>query len=178
MKRVSQGLLLFFFIIFLVGAMWAIRHALDLPFRSTNDALHKEDSSFDLDFMIPAGTYLDEKATIGEVLRLRFRGQTSLCGRAAHAVSELIPPRYRAFADLALFSFWFFCFMCFLRVFTFAGYGRALRGSLFLAGLTYYFMPDFSPGRIDDAVFIVIPALIILLRIWLHPRKKERIRET
>jgi hypothetical protein len=64
--------------------------------------------------------------------------------------------------------------MTFFRVFTFMGYGRSLRGSLFLGGVTYYFMPDFSPGRADDIFFLAVPLLIILLRKYILRRKEKR----
>jgi hypothetical protein len=37
-------------------------------------------------------------------------------------------------------------------------------------------MPDFSPGRLDDVVFLGVPLLIITLRIYLL-RSKERRRK-
>jgi membrane protein DedA with SNARE-associated domain len=64
--------------------------------------------------------------------------------------------------------------MTFFRIFTFMGYSRALRASLMLGGITYYFMPDFSPGKGDDILFIVVPLLIIALRIYLIWRKERR----
>ena len=75
-----------------------------------------------------------------------------------------------------VFLFWAFLFMTFFRVFTFMGYGRALRGSLLLGGLVYFFMPDFSPEKIDDTVFIGIPLSIIILRAYISRRKKKRDR--
>jgi len=71
--------------------------------------------------------------------------------------------------------------MTFFRVFTFMGYGRALRGSLLLGGVTYYFMPDFSPGRSDDIAFIGLSLLIILLPKYIlrwKKRRKEEVVET
>ncbi len=159
-----------------LGGYLIARHTLKLPFRPTNDALHQKGSEFTLDFLIPAGTYLDERITIGEVIQIRFKKEKSIYERVIRALSDLIPPRYRLFADLLLFCFWFFCFMALSRVFTFMGYGRSLRASLLLGGITYYFMPDFSPGRLDDVVFLGVPLLIIALRIYLL-RRKERRRE-
>ena len=52
------------------------------------------------------------------------------------------------------------------------GYGRAFRGSLFLGGCAYYFMPDFSPGKGDDIFFVGVALLIIIIRAYLHHRKK------
>jgi hypothetical protein len=92
-----------------------------------------------------------------------------------HAFSQLITPKYRYMADLLLFLFWAFIYMTFLRVFTFMGYGRAIRVSLVLGGLSYYFLPDFSPGRFDDIIFICIALLIIILRVYIRKKKKRKI---
>lgn len=64
--------------------------------------------------------------------------------------------------------------MTFFRVFTFLGYGRALRASLLLGGVTYYFMPDLSVGSVDDALFLAIPVLLILLRLVFIRRRRKR----
>jgi hypothetical protein len=37
-------------------------------------------------------------------------------------------------------------------------------------------MPDFSPEKIDDTVFIGIPLSIIILRAYISRRKKKRDR--
>ena len=166
-------LLLVLFASLCLGGYLAARHILKLSFRSTNDALHQRGSEFTLDFLIPAGTYLDEKITIREVIQIRFKKEKSLHERVFRAISDQIPPRYRLLANLLLFCFWLFCFMALFRVFTFMGYGRSLRTSLLLGGITYYFMPDFSPGRLDDVMFLIVPLLIIALRIYLL-RSKER----
>jgi hypothetical protein len=64
--------------------------------------------------------------------------------------------------------------MTFLRIFTFMRYARALRVSLFLGGVTYYFMPDFTPGIRDDIVFLAFALFIIFLRAWWVRRKKRK----
>ena len=151
-----------------------VKHILHLPFRSTNDALHKKNSAFTLDFIIPSGTYLDKTITIGEVIKIRFTKEKTPYEKVLRAFFDLIPHRYRFLANLFLFLFWFLCFMTFFRVFTFMGYGRSLRGSLFFGGITYYFMPDFLPGKGDDILFIGLPVLIILLRTYIHRRKEKR----
>jgi hypothetical protein len=161
---------------FCLGGYFTAQHILDLPFRSTNDALHQKDTGFTLDFLIPAGTHIDERMTIGEVIHIRFKKEQSIYERALRAVSGLIPPRYRLVADLILFCFWLFAFMVIFRIFSFMGYGRSLRLSLLLGGITYYFMPDFSPGRLDDLVFLGAPLVIIVVRICLS-RREERARE-
>jgi hypothetical protein len=175
MRRFTlQIVLLALFVSLCLGGYFFAQHILKLPFRPTNDALHQKDSSFTLDFLIPSGTYLDERITIGQVIQIRLKKEKSIYKRAIGAISDLIPPRYRVVADLFLFFFWFFCFMVLIRIFTFMGYSRSLRASLLLAGIIYYFIPDFSPGRRDDAVFFGIPLLIIAIRIYLVRGKKRR----
>jgi hypothetical protein len=175
MRRFTlQTVLLVLFISLCLGGYLTARHILKLPFRATNDALHQKDSSFTLDFLIPSGTYLDEKITIGEVIQIRLKKEKSIYRRVIGAISDLIPPQYRVVADLFLFFFWFFCFMVLIRIFTFMGYARSLRTSLLLAGIIYYFIPDFSPGRLDDGVFLGAPLLIVALRIYLVRRKERR----
>lgn len=175
MRRFTlQMLLLVLLASLCLGGYLTARHIFKLPFRPTNDSLHQRGSAFTLDFLIPVGTYLDEKITIGEVIQIRFKKEKSIYERVLRVISDLIPPRYRLLADLLLFCFWFFCFMTLIRVFTFMGYGRSLRASLLLGGITYYFMPDFSPGRLDDGVFLGIPLLIIAIRIYLRRRNVRR----
>ncbi|MBW1997897.1 MAG: hypothetical protein JRJ29_08015 [Deltaproteobacteria bacterium] len=172
-KTIAQALLLLLLVSILGGSFLAVRHFLQLPFRATNDALHKKGSAFTLDFLIPSGTHIDEKMTIGQVIRIRFKKESSFYERVLRALSEQIPQRYRYTADLFLFLFWCFLFMTFLRVFTFMGYARTLRTSLLLGGLTYYFMPDFTPGKKDDALFIGFALLIIVIRFILRRRRKN-----
>ena len=175
MRRFTLQLLLLLLLTSLcLGGYLTARHLLKLPFRPTNDTLHQRGSAFTLDFLIPAGTYLDEKITIEEVIKIRFKKEGSFFEKVLRAIAGLIPPRYRLGADLLLFCFWSFCFMTLIRIFTFMGYGRSLRASLLLGGITYYFMPDFSPGKGDDILFIVVPLLIIALRIYLLWRKERR----
>lgn len=159
--------------VFLSGFL-LVRHILHLPFRPTNDALHEKKSAFTLDFLIPSATHLDEKITIGEVIKIRFTKEKAPYKKVLCAFFDLIPHRYRFLANLFLLLFWFLCFMTFFRVFTFMGYGRAMRGSLLFGGITYYFMPDFSPGNNDDILFIGLPLFIILLRIYIYRSRKSR----
>jgi hypothetical protein len=175
MKRtIFQVILLLFLASICLSGFLLFRHVLQLPFRSTNDALHQTRSALNLDFLIPSSTYLDDKITIGEVIKIRIKKVTPLYERVLQPFSDLIPVRFRYLADLLLFFFWSFSFMTFFRVFTFMGYGRALRGSLLLGGCTYYFMPDFSPGRMDDISLIGFPVMMILLRMYILRRKKQR----
>ena len=148
------------------------KHILQLPFRPTNDALHREGAAVTLDFLIPGGTYLDEKVTIGEVIKIGLKKTSSPFEKVLRPFSELIPPPYRYLGNIILFFFWTLSFLTFFRVFTFMGYGRALRVSLFFGGVTYYFMPDFSPGSGEDILFVGFPLLIILFRSYLVRRKR------
>ena len=173
-KTIVQIILLLLFIFLCVGGYMAGRYAMELPFRATNDALHRKDAPINLDFLIPGGTYVDEETTIGEVMRIRLRKQTSLFERMVRALADMIPEPYGYVADLVLFFFWSFSFMAFFRIFTFMGYARALRISLLLGGCVYFFMPDFTPGRGDDVVAICAPILIIALRAYIHSKGKRK----
>jgi hypothetical protein len=176
-RNLSQIFLLVLLVSLCVSAVLVVRHILDLPFRSTNDALHDKDFFLKLDFMIPAGVHIDEKMKVGDVLKMRFRQKGSFYEKGLETMSGVIPPRYRYLSDLIVFMFWVFCFMTVMRVFTFVGYGRALRASLLLGGLTYYFMPDFSPGKWDDWVAVLFPLGIISFRFFLRRRKRKRMQE-
>ena len=146
---------------------------MEIPFRTANDALHEKDAALTLDFLIPAGTHIDKKITIGEVLKIRLEGKRSPFEAAARALSDRIPPSYIWLGNLFLFFFWSFCILTLLRLFTFMGYGRVLRTSLLLGGVTYYFMPDFSPDGWEDTLFVLCPLLVILFRSYLIRRKKR-----
>ncbi|MBC8427063.1 MAG: hypothetical protein H8E00_00245 [Deltaproteobacteria bacterium] len=173
-KAVFQLILVLVFISLCLGVFLLTKHILQLPFRATNDALHEEGAAMTLDFLIPGGTYLDEKATIGEVIKIGLEKTSSPFEKALRPFSELIPPGYRYLGDTLLFFFWTLSFLTFFRVFTFMGYGRALRASLFLGGVTYYFMPDFSPGSREDILFVGFPILIIFFRFYLVRRKRAK----
>jgi hypothetical protein len=175
-KAIFQIIILVFLLFCCAGGYFIIKAFLDRPFRSTNDSLHQQDSSVTLDFLIPEGTYIDEKMTIGEVVALRYRKEESIYSRVLNAALQIVPAKYRYWAGLALFLFWSFLFMTFLRIFTFIRYGRALRVSLLFGGITYFFMPDFSIGRIDDGIFLGIPVIIIIAVMWFRKRKKKRER--
>ena len=174
-RKILQIIILLLVACVCLSGFLIARHILHLPFRSTNDTLHKKKSAFTLDFLIPSGTHLDETITIGEVIKIRFTKEKTPYEKVLRAFFDLIPHRYRFLANLFLLLFWFLCFMTFTRVFTFMGYGRALRGSLLLGGITYYFMPDFSPGKGDDMLFIGIPLFIILLRTYIHRGKEKQV---
>jgi hypothetical protein len=175
MKRsISQGIILLVLAILCIAGCLLVKHILQLPFGPTNDALHKKKSAFTLDFLIPSATYIDDKMTIGDIIKVRAKKETSFYETILKSIADLVPARYRYVADFIAFLFWTFIFMTFFRVFTFMGYGRALRGSLLLGGLVYFFMPDFSPGNIDDSTFVGVPVSIIILRSYISWRKKKR----
>lgn len=175
-KVFAQIVLLFVLFAFCVTAVVLVRQVLQLPFGPTNDHLHKSESAFTLDWFVPAGTYITSAMTIQDVITTRFQQETTRFRTALESLSGLIPLRYRLLLDLLLYLFWSFLWMIFFRVFTFMGYGRAMRASLLLGGSMYYFMPDFSPGIVDDAVFLGMPILIILGRGSLYRKNQQRLR--
>jgi hypothetical protein len=175
MKRaIIQSLLLIFLVTACLGGYVLARHLLQLPFRRVNDALHQKKSSINLDFLIPAGTYINDKMTIKEVLEARFRKKTGFIETTLESLSHLIPRYYLYVADFVLFGSWVFLYLTFLRVFTFMGYGRALRVSVFLGGCTYYFMPDFTPGKTDDVSIMLMVFLILGTRAYLVRKRKKK----
>ena len=174
-KTTLQAMLILALLLFCGGIYLMAQHVLNLPFAPTNKALHEADSAFTLDFLIPGGTYLDEGMTIREVIRLRFKQKTHPFQKLVQNLCEPIPIQYKLLANTLLFGFWTLCYLTLFRVFTFMGYGRALRGSLFLGAVTYYFMPDLSPGIGDDMVFLLVAFLIILLRFYAVQRKKRKV---
>lgn len=175
-KTILQLVLLFLVILLCLAGYLLSKRVLDLPFRATNDALHERDASLTLDCLIPAGTYVDEKMTIGEVIGKRIKANAPLYEKAVDPLLESIPLKYRYIAGLMIFLFFVFSFMAFFRVFTFMGYTRALRISLLLAGITYYFLPDLTIGRTDDYIFIGAPILFILIRVYVVKKKKKEKR--
>lgn len=112
--------------------------------------------------------------TIQDIIKIRLQQEMPLFRSALQSFSNLIPIEYRLFMNCMLFVFLAFQWMIVFRIFTFMGYGRALRTSLLMGGILYYFMPDFSPGKMDDSLFLCIPVLIILIRV-LYSRKSHQI---
>ena len=172
-RVISQVLLLLLLGVFCISGYFITKHFLHLPFRSTNDSLHKKESPITLDFLVPSGTHIDEKITISEVIKVRFKQETTFYDKILKSLSALIPEKYRYFADLILFVFFSFLYMTFVRIFTFMDYGRSLRISLFLGACTYYFMPDFTVGKGDDFFFIGVALLIIIIRTYIHRRRAK-----
>ena len=177
-KGLFQLFLIVFFLALCWGGFFLVKSTLQLPFRATNDALHKEGAIITLDSLIPAGTYIEEKTTIGEVARIRFSDKSSGAQRVMDGLFKQVPPEYRLIGNLVLFLFWVLCYLTFLRVFTFLGYGRALRTSLLLAGVTYYFMPDPMSGAMDDFFFLGFPILIIIIRFYMVRKKRKKLAES
>ena len=175
---VRKGLFQLFLIVFFLALCWGgfilVKSILHLPFRATNDALHNEGAIITLDSLIPAGTYINEKTTIGEVAGIRFADKSSGAQRVMDALFKQVPPRFRLIGNLALFLFWVLCYLTFLRVFTFLRYGRALRASLLLAGITYYFMPHPMSGYMDDLFFLGFPILVIGIRFYMVRKRRKR----
>ncbi|MGM0428096.1 MAG: hypothetical protein ACQEQ7_12765 [Thermodesulfobacteriota bacterium] len=174
-KGILQAVLVLSLLALFGGIYLVGQHILSLPFAATNKSLHEADSALTLDFLIPAGTYLDEDLTIAEVIRLRFKKQSDPFEELLRTVCAPIPVGYKFLANVLLFCFWTLCCLTLFRVFTFMGYGRALRGSLFFGGIAYYFMPDIMPGKLDDTVFLLFPVLIILLRFYAVRRKNRKV---
>ena len=102
-KTVLLGGSLLAFIVFCLIAALVVNHLLNLPFRSTNDALHEKKSSFTLDFLIPAGTHIDDKATIREVIRTRTAKETSTYEGMIQAITEMVPNKFLYMAALILY---------------------------------------------------------------------------
>lgn len=146
------------------------RKILSLPFRQTNDLLHENDFPLTLDFLIPAGFYIDEKVTVKEVLDHRLHKP----GQKAHfilsKIAESIPVKYRIAATTVFYLFWTLLFLVFFRIFTWMRYSTALMLSFLLGAGVYFFMPDFVMGKIDDSVFLAWGLTLFSLRWW----KKRR----
>jgi hypothetical protein len=176
-RSIYQSILLILLAACCITGFLLVKHILQLPFRKTNDAFHQKGSSVTLDVLIPGGVYIDDTMTIGDVVKIRTKNKSSFYETLLKSLADVIPARYRYLADVIMFFFWTFLFMTFFRVFTFMGYGRALRGSLLLGGLVYFFMPDFSPEKIDDTIFVGIPLSIIAGRATMRwrQRKKDRL---
>ena len=177
-KLVLQLVLLLAAALLVLSAIQGWQRVMKIPFRAANDALHEKDAALTLDFLIPAGTYIDKKTTIGEVLKVRLAKKSPPFDAAASALLEQIPTTYLWLGNLLLYFFWSFCILTLLRLFTFMGYARALRTSLFLGGIIYYFMPDFSPYLWEDFVFVAAPVILIILRFHWIRRKRRIFKET
>ena len=78
MKRVVfQLIILMVAAALCIGAFFFVQRVLQIPFGSANDALHKKGTALTLDFLIPAGTHIDENITIGQVIKIRMTQKSS-----------------------------------------------------------------------------------------------------
>ena len=143
-----------------------------MPFRATNDALHKQEAPITLDFLIPGGTHIDDKMTIGQVIRIRFEKPKGRMNNFIKKISKQIPFKYRFLGTLALYLFWTFLFLIFFRIFTWMRYVPALSISFFAGSLVYFFMPDLVLGRIDDVGFLGW-AIAFAGAGWWYARRKK-----
>ena len=151
------------------------RKILSLPFRQTNDLLHENDFPVTLDFLIPAGFYLDEKITVKEVLYHRLHKPGQKAQLFLSKVVESIPVKYRITATTVFYLFWTLLFLVFFRIFTWMRYATALTLSFFLGAVVYFFMPDFLLGKIDDSIFLTWALTVSGFRWWM--KRKRIIRE-
>lgn len=160
------------FIVILGTVYFTCQKIFSMPFRSTNDSLHKEEAPITLDSLIPSGIHIDEKMTIGQVVRMRFEKPRGRFNRFIQRISESIPLKYRFLGTMVLYVFWTFLFLVFFRIFTWIRYVVAL-GISFLAGaLVYFFMPDFILGRVDDVVFLGWAITFAVAGWWFSKRRK------
>ena len=156
-----------------LGTIFIIcQKVLSMPFRTTNDALHKQEAPITLDFLIPGGTHIDDQMTIGQVIKIRFEKPKGRMNNFIKEVSEYIPFKYRFLGTLGLYLFWTFLFLIFFRIFTWMRYGLALTMSFFAGSLIYFFMPDLVLGRIDDVGFLGW-ALAFTGAGWWYARRKR-----
>jgi len=145
-----------------------------LPFRETNDMLHKTDSPVTLDFLIPGGIHIDAEITIGGVVQRRFQGPGNRLAVFMAKISQSVPARYRYTATALLYFFWTALFLVFFRIFTWMAYASALRVSFLCGGTVYFFMPDFVVGRLDDTAFLLWPVALFVTARCFRRRKAAR----
>jgi hypothetical protein len=150
----------------------ACQKILSMPFRAANDTLHQRGEVITLDFLIPAGTHIDERMTIGEVVRIRIEKPKGRLTKFVNKVSESIPLTYRLLGTAVLYLFWTFLFLVFFRIFTWMRYVGALCISLLAGALVYFFMPDLILGRADDAAFLGGAIAFALVVRWRSRRRK------
>lgn len=162
------------FIIASAAVYLTLQKILSMPFRSTNDALHKQGAPITLDSFIPAGTHIDEKMTIGQVVRMRFERPRGRFNHFIQMVSESIPLKYRFWGAMILYLFWTLLFLIFFRIFTWIRYIVALSISFFAGSVVYFFMPDFILGRVDDVVFLAWAISFAAAGWWFSRGRKPR----
>jgi hypothetical protein len=147
------------------------RKILSLPFRQTNDLLHEQGFPLTLDFLIPAGLYIDETKTVKEVLHYRLHNPSKRFHLVLSKISESIPVKYRITATTVFYLFWTLLFMVFFRIFTWMRYTTALFISFLFGATVYFFMPDFIMGKIDDGIFLGWALTLLGLRWWTKRKK-------
>ena len=158
-----------------LGIIYVTFHkVLSMPFRATNDTLHQQEAVITLDFLIPGGTHIDEKMTIGEVISIRFEKPKGRLNKLVQQISESIPLKYRLLGTAVLYLFWTFLFLVFFRIFTWMRYVGALSFSFLAGALVYFFMPDLVLGKVDDAVFWGWAIAFAVARWWYRKRGKLR----
>ena len=159
-------------LIVIISAFYiGFRKILSLPFRQTNDLLHEQGFLLTLDFLIPAGLYIDETMTVKEVLYYRFNKPSKSFHRFLLKVSESIPVEYRVTATTVFYLFWTLLFLVFFRIFTWMRYTTALITSFLFGAAVYFFMPDFVVGKIDDSTFLGWALTLLGLRWWMKRKK-------
>ena len=151
------------------------RKILSLPFRQTNDLLHEQGFPLTLDFLIPAGLYIDETITVKEILHYRLHKPSKKFQLFLSKVSESIPVKYRVTATTIFYLFWTLLFLVFFRIFTWMRYITALFISFLFGATVYFFMPDFIMGKIDDSIFLVWALTLLGLRWW---TKRKKVKST
>ncbi len=147
------------------------RKILSLPFRQTNDLLHEQGFPLTLDFLIPAGLYIDETITVKEILHFRLHKPSKRIHLFLSKVSESIPVKYRITATTVFYLFWTLLFLVFFRIFTWMNYTTALSISFLCGASVYFFMPDFIMGKIDDSIFLGWALTLLGLRWWMKRKK-------
>ncbi|MGB5991174.1 MAG: hypothetical protein WBG61_02500 [Desulfobacterales bacterium] len=151
------------------------RKILSLPFRQTNDLLHEQGFPLTLDFLIPAGLYIDETITVKEILHSRLHKPSKRIHLFLSKVSESIPVKYRITATTVFYLFWTLLFLVFFRIFTWMNYTTALFISFLCGASVYFFMPDFIMGKIDDSIFLGWALTLLGLRWW---KKRKKVKGT
>lgn len=149
------------------------RKILYLPFRQTNDLLHEQNFPLNLDFLIPAGLYIDETTTVKEILHHRLHKPSNKFHLFWSNVSERIPVKYRAAAAAMWYLFWTLLFLVFFRIFTWMRYTTAVFISFLFGATVYFFMPDFMIGKIDDSLFLGWALTLLGLRWWTKRKKAK-----
>jgi hypothetical protein len=163
-------------LIAIIGVFYTgFRKILSLPFRQTNDLLHEQGFPLTLDFLIPAGLYIDEKITVKEILYYRFHKPSNKFHLFLLKASESIPVKYRVTATTVIYLFWTLLFLVFFRIFTWMRYTTALFISFLFGGTVYFFMPDLVMGKIDDSIFLGMASTLLGLRWW---TKRKKVKST